>query len=95
MDEKYPCTSGCTCPDGLACAIVGDGQTSCVKPGTGKLGDGCPCAPGYFCSHKMSSCVKLCKTSETDVSCAPGQCQAAAGFPDGWGLCVGLTPAVQ
>lgn len=100
LDQPYPCTtSNCTCPTGTACTVVGDGATSCVVPGTGKLGDPCPypsaCAWGYYCSQSTQTCVKICKTSTMDTTCSPGVCQATAGFPDGFGLCVGLSPTLQ
>lgn len=91
LEEPYPCTSGsCTCTADTACTVVDEGTTSCVKPGTGTQGEACPCASGYYCSQSTQSCVKVCKTSQTDSACSPGQCQATAGFPDGFGLCVGL-----
>jgi hypothetical protein len=99
LDEVYPCTgSSCRCGEGTACAIVrSDGTTACVKPGTGKSGQPCPpggpsCAAGYFCSEATSICVKLCNTSPLANGCDPGKCQATAGFPSGFGLCIGPTP---
>jgi len=96
--EPFPCTgSGCTCTDPTtACTVVrADGTRGCVTPGTGKVNDKCPCAAGYYCSLATSLCVKMCKTDGIDDRCDPGKCQAAAGFPTGFGLCVGYAPAVQ
>lgn len=100
LEEPYPCTTGnCTCPTGTACTIVGSGTTSCVKPGAGTLSDPCgpsaPCGWGYFCSQSTLTCVKICRTSATDSACSPGVCQATAGFPDGFGLCVGPAPTLK
>jgi hypothetical protein len=97
--EPFPCVGdGCSCDDpaNTACAVVrADGTRGCVTPGTGKVNDPCPCAAGYYCSQATSSCVKICKTDGIDMRCSPGKCQAAAGFPVGFGLCVGYVPAVQ
>jgi hypothetical protein len=95
--EPYPCDgAGCSCPPSTSCTVVsGDGTKGCVKPGKGKVGESCPCAAGYYCSLAASVCVKMCKTDGIDDRCAPGRCQAAAGFPAGFGLCVGYTPAKQ
>jgi hypothetical protein len=93
LSDPFPCTN-CKCSKDQACTVVKtDGTTGCLTPGTGKVGDKCPCAAGYYCSPVTSQCVKFCQTAED--TCAPGKCQATAGFPDGWGLCVGLTPALQ
>lgn len=96
--EPYPCSgSGCSCPDSkTACTIVRtDGTRGCVTPGTGKVNDKCPCAAGYYCSLATSLCVKMCKTDGIDERCMPGKCQAAAGFPPGFGLCVGYAPSKE
>src|SRR5260221_1396435 len=104
--EPFPCEGdGCTCPPTLTCAIVrSNGATGCVKPGSGHVGEPCSsgasgggdrCAAGYYCSLATSTCVKMCKTSLTDSTCSPGKCQATAGFPVGFGLCVGYPPTVQ
>jgi hypothetical protein len=96
LSEHYPCTAGttCTCKSGTACTVVKpDGTTGCVTPGTGKSRDACPCAAGYYCSTQ-NQCVKICKTTDT-TTCSPGKCQASAGFPDGFGLCIGLQPTLQ
>lgn len=97
LDEPYPCKGpDCKCGADTACSIVSsDGLTGCVKPGAGKVGDACPCAAGYFCSQTTASCVKICRTSSSDGACSPGRCQAAAGFPNDFGLCVGSAPSVQ
>ncbi len=88
-----PCTGGACCASGTVCSVVlGNGTTGCVTPGAGRSGDACPCAGGYLCSASTSTCVKICKTAGDDTSCTPGRCQATAGFPDGYGLCVGFAP---
>jgi hypothetical protein len=100
--EPFPCTNtNCTCPQDTSCTVVrSDGTLGCVTPGTGKVNDRCgrpdsACSAGYYCSLATSLCVKMCKTDGLDSRCAPGKCQAAAGFPTGFGLCVGYTPATQ
>jgi hypothetical protein len=96
--EPFPCNgAGCACPKDLTCTVVraDDGTTGCVTPGTHTVGETCPCAPGYYCSLATSTCVKICKTDGIDARCVPGKCQATAGFPPGFGLCVGSPPSVQ
>ncbi len=85
-----------SCPSGLACTVVrADGTTSCVEPGKGRFGEPCPCAAGYFCSQRQNTCEKICSTADGRDACAPGKCQATAGFPAGFGLCVGPDPATR
>jgi hypothetical protein len=100
--EPFPCTGACTCTDPTTtCTVVrADGTRGCVTPGTGKVNDKCgrpdlACAAGYYCSLATSLCVKMCKTDGVDTRCSPGKCQAAAGFPEGFGLCVGYPPSMQ
>ena len=94
LDELYPCTgSSCRCAADQTCTVVA-GTTGCVTPGTGKVGEACPCAARFFCSSQ-NQCVKICKTAPGEGDCTPGKCQATAGFPDGWGVCVGLAPMNQ
>jgi len=108
LGDPYPCTNGsCACRDGTACTVkvlpAGDaggalqGTTACEVPGKGRTGDHCPpaCAAGYFCSESSGVCLKMCEARTGDVTCAPGKCQVTAGFPPGWGVCVGLTPAAK
>jgi hypothetical protein len=98
LNEKADCAGeGCKkCPLGEACAVVNpEGKTSCVKPGNGRGGDACPCAAGYHCSAATKLCIKYCQPGVTDSLCDPGKCQAAAGLPDGFGLCVSSSPAVR
>ena len=95
LDDPYPCdptqAGGCTCPESKMCTVVrDDGTTSCVTPGSGRSGDACPCASGYFCSQGVQTCVKVCKTDRS-TDCGTGRCQATAGFPTGFGLCTGMT----
>jgi len=94
LGRTYPCTgSDCQCEQGKACTVVSAGTTGCLYPGSGKVGDACPCAAGYYCSAQ-NTCVKICATLDPN-SCAPGKCQATAGFPDGYGRCVGASPTLQ
>jgi hypothetical protein len=77
--------TGCT--DGEVCAIVRtDGTTSCVTPGTGTLGQPCPCANGYTCSG--GTCFKLCHVNNNE--CGPnGYCQGGTKpYPKDIGYCV-------
>jgi hypothetical protein len=97
LSQAYPCpldvqaNGSCTCTDpSTACSVVrSDGTTSCVTPGTGKLGDACPCAWGYICSRSTNSCLKMCSTLSSDGTCGGGKCQAANYLPRALGVCVG------
>jgi hypothetical protein len=96
LDEGFPCAGdSCVCRTGTACTVVrGDGTTSCEAPGRGLDGEECPCAAGYFCSPTSGTCLQICKlTDSTSNDCLAGHCQMAAGFPEGWGLCVGANAA--
>ncbi|APR83301.1 Hypothetical protein A7982_08650 [Minicystis rosea] len=75
------------CKNGQACAIVrNDGTTSCIDPGYGQDGDGCPCAAGYTCSSS-GTCLKLCHVDGDD--CGAGTCQGGTlPYPTGIGYCV-------
>lgn len=96
---KPPCADGesCQCPAGKACLVVRpDGTTTCETPGTGAVGDACPCQYGHICSLATGKgvCQKLCPTLDVTVdggpSCGTGRrCQASAELPSGWGICVG------
>jgi hypothetical protein len=91
LAEPFPCpeTATCSCPDGLACMVIGvDRTTTCVPPGRGYEDQACPCYWGHVCSQVTNRCVKLCQTTAPD-SCATGLCQASAELPSGWGVCVG------
>ncbi|HEX3774837.1 MAG TPA: hypothetical protein VHV51_10265 [Polyangiaceae bacterium] len=93
LSTPYPCPTGadCACKGDTACIVVrADGTTTCALPGSGKVGDPCPCAWGYVCSAASSQCLKLCYTRGAP-SCGSGTCQASSELPDGWGLCVGGT----
>lgn len=86
-----PCTplDDTTCPAGRTCTLVRtDGTTSCVEPGAGKQGDGCPCAAGHVCVLSSNTCRALCHVGAND--CPNGMlCQGGSeGFPDGIGVCV-------
>lgn len=90
LSAPYPCPKGneCTCRTGTACMVVrSDGTTTCAVPGTGKVGDACPCAWGHVCSAATNQCLQLCSTRES--TCGDGRCQSASQLPDGWGVCVG------
>jgi hypothetical protein len=98
LGQPYPCPAGttCQCPGDTACTVVRpDGTTACVAPGTGDLGDRCPCRSGFVCSHadEPGACVKLCATGRSDnadLTCPAGaRCQASAELPRGFGICVG------
>lgn len=111
LKDPYPCTdSSCTCPSGTACTIkvipgdggtAANGTTACDVPGKGRTGDRCTgtagnaCAAGYFCSESAGVCLKVCSTDGYGAPCSPGKCQATAGFPAGWGVCVGPSPAAK
>ena len=94
LGAPYPCAKGsqCACESGTACLVVrSDGTTTCAVPGTGKVGEACPCAWGHVCSAATSQCMKLCYTRDS-AACGSGRCQAASELPDGWGVCVGAPP---
>jgi hypothetical protein len=79
------------CPMGETCTIVrADGTTSCVTPGTGTMGQPCPCAAGYVCSGFNGSCQKLCQLGENGADCTGGgKCQGGVtGYPAGFGVCI-------
>ena len=95
LSAPYPCTKGseCACESGTACLVVrSDGTTTCAVPGTGKVGQACPCAWGHVCSAASGQCLQLCRTRDSSP-CGSGKCQAASELPDGWGVCVGVTPS--
>ena len=80
-----------TCTDGLTCTIVRvDGTTSCVEPGSGLLGEHCPCAAGFVCATGIDQCMKLCKIGQPEGCPASYTCQGGAvTYPEGFGVCVG------
>jgi hypothetical protein len=86
-----PCTllDDTTCPQGRTCTLVrADGTTSCIEPGPGKDGDGCPCSAGHVCVISSNTCRALCHVGGSDC---PNDmlCQGGSeGFPDGIGVCV-------
>jgi len=93
LSAPYPCTKGseCACEAGTACLVVrSDGTTTCAAPGTGKVGQACPCAWGHVCSAASGQCLQLCRTRDSSP-CGSGKCQAASELPEGWGVCVGVT----
>ena len=92
LSAPYPCLKGseCACAAGTACLVVrSDGTTTCSVPGSGKIGEACPCAWGHVCSAASNQCLKLCNTRDSQ-SCDGAKCQAASELPDGWGVCVGV-----
>jgi hypothetical protein len=91
LSAIYPCPRGreCACKAGTACLVVrSDGTTTCDVPGTGKVGDPCPCAWGHVCSAATGQCLQLCYTPDS-AACGAGKCQSAAELPEGWGVCIG------
>lgn len=94
LSAPYPCPRGkeCACRAGTACLVVrSDGTTTCAAPGAGKAGEACPCAWGHVCSAAANQCLELCYTRDSE-SCGDGKCQSASELPEGWGVCVGVTP---
>jgi hypothetical protein len=89
LAEQYPCPSGatCACPADKACMVVRADTTSCVTPGTGKVGDPCPCAWGHVCSMATHECLKLCQTTSSMPDCGSQKCTPVSYLPDGWGVC--------
>jgi hypothetical protein len=81
-----------TCSDGETCTIVrADGTTSCVEPGDGKDGEGCPCAAGYVCSFADDRCLRLCRTDRSEDCPAGYQCSGGSKpYPAGYGVCIEL-----
>jgi len=84
--------------DGRVCAVVGThGDTTCVVPGTGKLGDACDdpmnaCGEGLVCSKLKNQCLQICHVSMGSMECPGGTCQGGnRSLPDGFGICVGST----
>jgi hypothetical protein len=95
LSAPYPCPKGseCACAAGTACLVVrADGTTTCAVPGAGKVGEACPCAWGHVCSAASNRCLELCYTRDSGA-CGDGRCQSASELPDGWGVCVGVTPS--
>jgi hypothetical protein len=81
-----------TCTAGLTCAIVReDGTTSCIPPGQGQLNEPCPCAAGFVCTQLTNACKKLCRNGKDAEDCGGmATCQVgSAGYPEGYGVCVG------
>ncbi|MEB2310789.1 MAG: hypothetical protein OZ921_12560 [Sorangiineae bacterium] len=94
LAEPYPCVAasaeGCTCSDpATACMVVGTGTTACVPPGTGKVGEPCPCAWGEVCSRATGTCLQICSLTLSDSGCGAGKCQSSKELPGGFGVCVG------
>lgn len=89
LAEPYPCPSGstCTCPADKACMVVREDTTSCVVPGTGTVGEPCPCAWGHVCSMATHECLKLCQTTSSVPDCGSQKCTPVSYLPDGWGVC--------
>jgi hypothetical protein len=90
-----PCTllDDGSCADAArTCTIVrADGTTSCVTPGNGKDGEGCPCAAGFVCSFGQNTCLRLCHTNREDDCPSGHQCSGGSKwYPAGFGVCVSL-----
>jgi hypothetical protein len=83
------------CPLGEVCAVVGgEGETTCIIPGTAQQGDWCDeatrCAEGLLCSKFKNQCVKLCHVGSGTAECPGGMCQGGnRSVPYGFGICVG------
>ncbi len=92
LEEQFPCPAGsdCRCKGDTACMIVrDDGTTTCLKPGTGRQGDACPCAWNHVCSSVTHQCIKICHTDPTKNDCGTQKCQASSELPPNFGVCVG------
>jgi hypothetical protein len=82
-----------SCPLGKTCMIVGEGETTCITPGTAKAGEPCDteilCAGGHTCSKSSGTCKRLCRVGID--SCGTGMCQGGStALPDkSVGVCVG------
>jgi hypothetical protein len=87
-----------SCPRGQVCAVVGsEGDTTCVVPGSAKLGDPCDdltfCAEGLVCSKQKNQCLKICRVAAGMTECSGGMCQGGnRSLPYGFGICVGSNP---
>jgi hypothetical protein len=87
-----------SCAKGRVCAVVGgDGDTTCVVPGSAKLGDSCDdlhfCGEGLVCSRQKNQCLKICRVAAGATECPGGTCQGGnRSLPDGFGICVGSNP---
>jgi hypothetical protein len=95
LSAPYPCPKGseCACATGTACLVVrADGTTTCATPGAGKVGEACPCAWGHVCAAATNRCLELCYTRDA-AACGDGKCQSASELPEGWGVCIGVTPS--
>lgn len=92
LEDEFPCPDGktCRCQGDTACMVVRtDGTTACIKPGSGKQGDACPCAWNHVCSSVTNTCVKICRTDAISNDCGTQKCQASAELPPNFGVCVG------
>jgi len=97
LGEQEDCTGPrCLCGPDMACKLVRDQMTSCVRlaDNAGQAGEDCPCDRGYHCAQADEPrCVKTCDLDEKDAdTCGQGVCQASAVLPTGWGFCVAATP---
>ena len=98
LEDVFPCPANgqCRCQGDTACMVVrDDGTTTCLKPGTGQVGDECsagspsPCAWNHVCSSVTHRCVKICNTDPTKSDCGEQKCQASSELPPNFGICVG------
>jgi len=87
-----------TCPMNEVCAVVGsEGETSCIQPGTAKVGEWCDdanrCDVGLLCSKLTNKCLKICHIGSNSECSAGGTCQGGIrSVPMGFGICVGQDP---
>jgi hypothetical protein len=86
------------CLPGLVCAVVGSaGETSCIVPGSAKLGEPCDesnrCADGLICSKLKNQCLQICHVaSPSTTECPGGTCQGGnLSLPKDFGICVGTS----
>jgi len=80
------------------CAVVGQGETSCVTPGPAKQNEWCDegtgCGEGLVCALRpdktQNRCLKLCHIDMGAAECPGGTCQGGNNaIPNGFGICVG------
>lgn len=102
LPNDHPCELLATpspCAGGKVCAVVGSGgETTCVLPGSAKLGDPCDdlsklCAEGLICSVLKNECLQICHVGAGMTECPGGTCQGGSlQLPSGFGICVGGNP---
>ncbi len=80
-----------SCAERHACAVVGDGVTTCLPMGTAARNEPCSnetrCAPGLVCAKTTSRCMKLCHVDSHE--CGEGVCQGRTlALPAQFGVCI-------